>query len=271
MNDLKVRHFPCAQILSCSPHSCQLFNPVQLRPSNSYISTTHLLVPDSAAFPNSQRGCFAKPFAENRSCPRPKNIIRWKFASGPSWHWVERSNSCSNGSFRTLRRTLETGEVRYSSLGIRIKYLHLYPLNRYPVLLAVDDFQALYNHTSSYRNPRFEGIKTYHLSIPRLLLEFASGKKSFVSNPSDCPNRSLIFLPLASRCHLWCSFYSKYWVPTAIGTPRSPWTPLWSPNRTVCEETVTLGRIRTWPAEFSCPSAPQHKRGCLLVWGLDAG
>jgi len=49
----------------------------------------------------------------------------------------------------------------------------------YPVLLAVDDFQALYCKTK-YRDPHFNRIKPYHLSIPRLLLEYASGKKSFI-------------------------------------------------------------------------------------------
>lgn len=50
---------------------------------------------------------------------------------------------------------------------------------RYPVLLAIDDFQALYCKTS-YKDPQFSTIKSYHLSMPRLLLEYASGKKSFV-------------------------------------------------------------------------------------------
>ncbi|KAI9062639.1 hypothetical protein FKP32DRAFT_1758798 [Trametes sanguinea] len=49
---------------------------------------------------------------------------------------------------------------------------------KYPVLLAVDDFQALYC-TSQYRDPFFRSVKSYHLMLPRALLEFASGKKSF--------------------------------------------------------------------------------------------
>ncbi|KAI0032672.1 mitochondrial ribosomal death-associated protein 3-domain-containing protein [Vararia minispora EC-137] len=48
----------------------------------------------------------------------------------------------------------------------------------YPVMLAVDDFQALFC-TSKYRDPMFHGIKAWHLSIPRLLLEYFSGRKSF--------------------------------------------------------------------------------------------
>lgn len=56
----------------------------------------------------------------------------------------------------------------------------LYPL-RLPVLLAIDDFQALYN-LSTYRDPYFKMVKAYHLTLPRTLLEFASGKQSFVRN-----------------------------------------------------------------------------------------
>ncbi|EIN09639.1 hypothetical protein PUNSTDRAFT_51852 [Punctularia strigosozonata HHB-11173 SS5] len=48
----------------------------------------------------------------------------------------------------------------------------------YPVLLAVDDFQALYCKTL-YRDANFGTIKPYHLSMPRLILEYASGRRSF--------------------------------------------------------------------------------------------
>jgi len=50
--------------------------------------------------------------------------------------------------------------------------------SRYPVLLAVDDLQAMYR-PSLYRDPQMRSIMPYHLSLPRLILEFASGKKSF--------------------------------------------------------------------------------------------
>ncbi|GJE90341.1 hypothetical protein PsYK624_064720 [Phanerochaete sordida] len=48
----------------------------------------------------------------------------------------------------------------------------------HPVLLAVDDIQALYCNTY-YRDPQFQGIKPYHMSVPRLLLDFISGKRYF--------------------------------------------------------------------------------------------
>ena len=51
---------------------------------------------------------------------------------------------------------------------------------RYPVLLAVDDFQALFCRTT-YRDQFFTPIQPYHLSVPRLILEFASGRRAFVS------------------------------------------------------------------------------------------
>lgn len=51
-------------------------------------------------------------------------------------------------------------------------------IHRHPVLLAVDDFQALFNRTS-YRDPHFKPIASYHLSLPRLLLSYTSGRRSF--------------------------------------------------------------------------------------------
>lgn len=57
-------------------------------------------------------------------------------------------------------------------------------LFRYPVLLAVDDFQALYR-TSQYRDSDYNRIQSFHLSIPRLLLEYAGGFKPFVSKYSQ--------------------------------------------------------------------------------------
>ncbi|KAF8625521.1 hypothetical protein AX17_006833 [Amanita inopinata Kibby_2008] len=49
---------------------------------------------------------------------------------------------------------------------------------KHPVLLAVDDFQALYCKTA-YRDPFFSTIRPYHLSMPRLIMEYASGRRSF--------------------------------------------------------------------------------------------
>ncbi|KIJ55267.1 hypothetical protein M422DRAFT_23875 [Sphaerobolus stellatus SS14] len=46
----------------------------------------------------------------------------------------------------------------------------------YPVLLAIDDFQALYC-MSEYRGPDFNFIKSMHLSVPRILLDYAGGLK----------------------------------------------------------------------------------------------
>ena len=57
-------------------------------------------------------------------------------------------------------------------------FLPINELFRYPVLLAVDDFQALYQR-SAYRDPHFREIHSFHLSIPRLILEYANAKRVF--------------------------------------------------------------------------------------------
>lgn len=49
--------------------------------------------------------------------------------------------------------------------------------------------QALYGKTA-YRDPHFQAIHPYHLSLPRMLMEFASGKRSFV-----CPAVLVIMSP----------------------------------------------------------------------------
>ena len=48
-----------------------------------------------------------------------------------------------------------------------------------PVLFAVDEMQALFS-TSWYKDPYFKPIEAHHLSIPRILADFASGKQPFV-------------------------------------------------------------------------------------------
>ncbi|EPT03056.1 hypothetical protein FOMPIDRAFT_1022642, partial [Fomitopsis schrenkii] len=49
---------------------------------------------------------------------------------------------------------------------------------QYPVLLAVDDIQALYGY-STYRDLHYRQLMAQHLAIPRMILEFASGRKAF--------------------------------------------------------------------------------------------
>lgn len=48
------------------------------------------------------------------------------------------------------------------------------------MLVAVDDAQALYC-ASAYRAPDFGRVQGMHLAVPRLLLEYAGGRRSFVS------------------------------------------------------------------------------------------
>lgn len=48
--------------------------------------------------------------------------------------------------------------------------------SKHPVLLAIDDFQALFC-MSRYRDPQYQLIFAHHLSLPRLMLEYAVGKR----------------------------------------------------------------------------------------------
>lgn len=51
---------------------------------------------------------------------------------------------------------------------------------RHPVLLALDDAQALFA-TSAYVDPSYAPLEAFALTVPRLLLSYISGAKSFAS------------------------------------------------------------------------------------------
>lgn len=64
-------------------------------------------------------------------------------------------------------------EVAKAPLVLDLLVKELQEQTAHPVLLAVDDFQALFNK-SLYRDPHFKPISPYHLSTPRLLLSLFS-------------------------------------------------------------------------------------------------
>ncbi|KAG5642823.1 hypothetical protein DXG03_002082 [Asterophora parasitica] len=88
------------------------------------------------------------------------------------------------------KREVPLGTSLADLIGVAVKEPSLAPLileavmselstqTKNPVLFAVDDFQSLYCRTA-YRDPHFVPIRPYHLSVPRLILDFASGKRSF--------------------------------------------------------------------------------------------
>ncbi|CAE6506017.1 unnamed protein product [Rhizoctonia solani] len=72
--------------------------------------------------------------------------------------------------------------------------------DQYPVLLAIDDFQALFC-MSRYRDPQYQLIFAHHLSLPRIILEYAVGKRhlargAVVGALSSTDPRFLAPLPL---------------------------------------------------------------------------
>jgi Mitochondrial ribosomal death-associated protein 3 len=89
---------------------------------------------------------------------------------------------------------------------------------RHPVLLAVDDFQALYSR-SNYRDPDFNPIQSHHLSTPRMLLEYAAGLKSFVNSLSlSCSPGYNVFLRHAvARCVFGGPIFYQYQLPPSFG------------------------------------------------------
>lgn len=54
----------------------------------------------------------------------------------------------------------------------------------HPVLLAIDDAQPLFN-TSNYVDPSYNAVESFSLSVPRLLLDFVSGARTFVRRDQE--------------------------------------------------------------------------------------
>ncbi|KAG8691658.1 Class II abasic (AP) endonuclease [Ceratobasidium sp. 423] len=72
--------------------------------------------------------------------------------------------------------------------------------NKHPILLAIDDFQALFC-MSRYRDPQYQLIFAHHLSLPKMILEYAVGKRvlaggAVVGALSNTDPRFLAPLPL---------------------------------------------------------------------------
>ncbi|KAF9045743.1 hypothetical protein BDZ89DRAFT_942526 [Hymenopellis radicata] len=92
---------------------------------------------------------------------------------------------------------------------------------QHPVLLAIDDFQALFARTL-YLDPHFTAIQSYHLSMPRLLMQFASGQRSFgrgavfgalTTTNSQFPISNDVYLALDLDAERWASPYDKHHKP----------------------------------------------------------
>ncbi|KAJ7702463.1 mitochondrial ribosomal death-associated protein 3-domain-containing protein [Mycena rosella] len=68
-------------------------------------------------------------------------------------------------------------EEAYAVVALEAVMRELGEQDSFPVLIAIDEFQTLAGRTL-YRDPRFHMIRPHHLSMPRLLLEYASGRKT---------------------------------------------------------------------------------------------
>ncbi|PVG04498.1 hypothetical protein CPB86DRAFT_868449 [Serendipita vermifera] len=67
-------------------------------------------------------------------------------------------------------------EVSVAPFVLEFVLAELATQKEYPFLLAIDDFQALYCR-SLYKTPQFLPVESHHLSVPRLLLEYACGSR----------------------------------------------------------------------------------------------
>ncbi|KII91252.1 hypothetical protein PLICRDRAFT_156202 [Plicaturopsis crispa FD-325 SS-3] len=128
--------------------------------------------------------------------PRTQTYVQPRFSQQTLKRFLDVNASALNSLKTTTdilldrRPTVPAGTSLAELIGVGIRDLAIAPVilsaaleelgkqTSHPVLVAVDDVQALYQ-TSRYRDPQYNFVKSYHLSLPRLLLEYASGKKTF--------------------------------------------------------------------------------------------
>ncbi|KAH8105549.1 mitochondrial ribosomal death-associated protein 3-domain-containing protein [Phellopilus nigrolimitatus] len=146
-----------------------------------YIPRAHKLVDSSTSY-------FYDPRTQTYLQPTASNQILQRFLT-VNKKILEKLKVSGRVTFEK-RKAVDTGKSLADLINIAMSEQHLAPVimskvleeigkqERYPVLLAVDEFQALYGKTE-YRNQHYEHIKSFHLSVPRLLMEYACGKKHF--------------------------------------------------------------------------------------------
>ena len=144
------------------------------------------------------------------------------------------------------------------------------------MLFAVDDIQAVYNHTSLYRNPQFEGIKPWHLSLPRLILEYASGKKHFVSPilfsvPIRNLTNSYTLNTTATRRHPRRPLFLVHRLLSPTRAPRSARHPTRPALRTIRQTQTSTRRVRERPIEHTRAAAAAGERGGGDIRGVAEG
>ncbi|KAL5513011.1 hypothetical protein ACEPAH_3409 [Sanghuangporus vaninii] len=145
-----------------------------------YIPRAHKLVDSSTAY-------FYDPRTQMYLQPTASNQILQRFLS-VNRKLIEQLQLTRDVAFEK-RESVAAGQPLKSLFPIAGMEQHMAPMilsivleelgkqEKFPVLLAVDEFQALYCKTE-YRNQHYEHIKSYHLSLPRLLMEYASGKRT---------------------------------------------------------------------------------------------
>lgn len=90
---------------------------------------------------------------------------------------------CRNGA-----KSEESVQVLQAVLG------ELAQQTQYPVLLAIDEVQALFS-TSEVRTPDYSILESYHLSTPSLILDYLTGKETLVSPSSHYRLPPIMFHP----------------------------------------------------------------------------
>ncbi|KAL7417516.1 mitochondrial ribosomal death-associated protein 3-domain-containing protein [Mrakia frigida] len=111
---------------------------------------------------------------------------------------------------RTAKELAELGAKDESiSMEVLEKVLEIIAgQDKVPILIAIDHIQAYFRETL-YKTPELNTLESYHLSVPRLLLDYLSGRKNFARGATLTS-----ITPLNNRCRISPSFLHGLSKPT---------------------------------------------------------
>ncbi|KAI5124226.1 hypothetical protein M0805_005076 [Coniferiporia weirii] len=146
-----------------------------------YIPRAHKLVDSSTSyFYDPRTRTYLQPVASNQILQRFSTVnkkIFDKLKISEEIVFEKRKPIPADTPLRDLIK-IAASEQHLAPMILSIVLEEVGKQEKHPVLLAIDEFQALYCKTA-YRDQHYEHIKSFHLSLPRLLMEYASGKKTF--------------------------------------------------------------------------------------------
>ncbi|SCV67816.1 BQ2448_5427 [Microbotryum intermedium] len=166
-------------------------------------STSHVYSPQRALFDQPE---FAAQFLQ-RIAQTNKSVLTSLKTTQPYELLADRTLPIGTSLYSII--TQSSAQGRSSPLLLEALFYELSQQSTYPVLLAIDQAQGLFN-TTEYVDPTYRKLEAHDLSLPRLLLDYVGGLKNFVSRGFSSPFcHCSSFFPWSGAPNLTCLIQSN--------------------------------------------------------------